>query len=50
MHPIKVKSRPIYSNSGLRATGLLTKRSLSFLVNALTFIEDKADVRTKEKS
>ena len=35
---------------GLRATGLPTKRPLSFLVNALTFIKDKADVRTKEKS
>ena len=45
---IKVKSRPMYL-SGLRATSLPTKKPLSFLVNVLTFIEDQADIRIREK-
>ena len=49
IHLIKVKPRPTYL-SGLGATGLPTKRLLSFLVNALTFIDDEADVCTREKS
>ena len=35
---------------GLGVTGLSTRKPLLFLVNALTFIENKADVRIKEKS
>ena len=50
MHLIKVRSKLIYLISGLRTTGLLTKKPLSFLVNILTFIKDKADICTKEKS
>ena len=45
----QIRSRPIYLLD-LRATSLSTRRSLSFLVNALMFIEDKAYVRTREKS
>ncbi len=46
---IKVGSRPIYSLSGLGSTDLPT-RSFCHLVNALTFIVDKANVRIGENS
>ncbi len=49
MHLLNVRSRLMYSLLGLGSTGLPT-RGLHHLVNALTFIVDKADVRTKEKS
>ena len=48
IYPIKVKLRPIYL-SDLGATGLLTRKPLTFLVNVLTFIEDETDVRIREK-
>ena len=35
--------------SGLSATGLPTKRPLSFLINALAFIKDEVNVYTMEK-
>ena len=37
----QVKPKPICSSLGLEATGLSTKRPLSFPVNALTFMEEK---------
>ena len=49
IHPIKVKSKPIYLMLGLEVISLPTRRPLSFLVNALTFIEDKANICIKEK-
>ncbi len=45
----QVESRPMYSSSGLGATGLHT-RGLSHLVNTLIFIVDRVDVHTREKS
>ena len=45
----QVKSRPMYSPSGLSTTSLSTK-DLYHLANILKFIVDKTDVYTKEKS
>ena len=50
MYPIKIRFRLIYSTSGLGAIGLPTRRLLSFLVNALTFIKNETDIHTREKS
>ncbi len=48
MHPIKVRSRPMYLLFSLGSTGLPT-RGLRHLVNTLTFIVDKANICIREK-
>ena len=46
----QIRLRPTYLLFGLGSTDLPTRRPLSFLVYVLIFIENKADVRTREKS